>query len=73
MIASYGMSLILASILDTLALKPVQAVAVGLWREIADRFLGLQDVIVPGVREAGDPYYNVNLDQASGYCQVKRG
>lgn len=27
----------------------------------------------PGVREAGDPYYNVNLDQASGYCQVKRG
>ncbi|WP_293845742.1 hypothetical protein [uncultured Parolsenella sp.] len=27
----------------------------------------------PGVREVGDPYYNVNLDQASGYCQVKRG
>jgi GT2 family glycosyltransferase len=26
----------------------------------------------PGVREAGDPYFNPNLDQSSGYCQVAK-
>ena len=25
----------------------------------------------PDVRAAGDPYYNPNLDQASGYCKIK--
>ncbi len=27
----------------------------------------------PGVRAAGDPYFNPNLDQSSSYCQVARG
>ena len=41
--------------------------------DFTDADVALFDEKWPGVRAAGDPYYNVNLDQASGYCQVKRG
>lgn len=41
--------------------------------DFSENDVALFDEKWPGVREAGDPYYNVNLDQASGYCQVKRG
>lgn len=41
--------------------------------DFSESDIALFDEKWPGVREAGDPYYNVNLDQASGYCQVKRG
>ncbi len=41
--------------------------------DFSDADVVLFDEKWPGVREAGDPYYNVNLDQASGYCQMARG
>ena len=41
--------------------------------DFSESDIALFDEKWSGVREAGDPYYNVNLDQASGYCQVKRG
>lgn len=41
--------------------------------DFSESDIALFDEKWPGVREAGDPYYNVNLDQASEYCQVKRG
>ena len=41
--------------------------------DFSESDIALFDEKWPGVREAGDPYYNTNLDQASGYCQVKRG
>lgn len=38
--------------------------------EFTEADLALFDDKWPGVREAGDPYFNKNLDQASGYYQV---
>lgn len=38
--------------------------------EFTEADLVLFDDKWPGVREAGDPYFNKNLDQASGYYQV---
>ena len=40
--------------------------------DISDADIALFDEKWPGVRKAGDPYYNVNLDQMSEYCQIAK-
>lgn len=40
--------------------------------DFSDADIALFDEKWPGVRKAGDPYYNVNLDQMSEYCQIAK-
>ncbi len=40
--------------------------------DYTDADVALFDKKWPGVRAAGDPFFNPNLDQSSGYCQVAK-